>query len=161
MKLQKGSERAERKKMLDFYGKTCNYAFPYREEGYEVFFLGDSIAEHRKTFKDIDSCILWGAYQEFEEENTDIESENMLICESASMKPVMWVTSQDTILEYAWATLEDVNIDENECTEQDWFIFPAGTDKYEIWHWFDRNYSRGVGKLIMGTDAKLPVLPWI
>lgn len=38
----------------------------------------------------------------------------------------------------------DVNIDEDECTEQDWFIFTAGRDREEIRHWFDRNYSGGV-----------------
>lgn len=42
--------------------------------------------------------------------------------------------------------LADVNIDEDECTEQDWFIFPAGRDREEIRHWFDRNYSGGVDR---------------
>ncbi len=95
----------------------------------------------------------------FEEKNTDIESGNMLICESGSIRPVMWATSQDTILEYVWATLEDVNTDEEECTEQDWFIFHAGTHREEIWEWFDKHYNMGVAGLL-GCGISIPVLPW-
>lgn len=45
---------------MDFYGKTCNYAFPYREEGYEVFFLGDGIWEqmlHPPYFPGYDAAV--------------------------------------------------------------------------------------------------------
>lgn len=143
---------------MEFYGKTCNYAFPYRKEGYEAFFLGDKgMAEYKETFKDIDSCILWGVYQEFEEANTDIGSGNMLICESGTMRPAMWITSRDSLLKYAWLTLTDVNIDEEEHTEQDWFLFPAGTGREEIWFWFDEHYSRGIGGL-MGCSIDCPAL---
>ena len=95
----------------------------------------------------------------FEEKNTDIESGNMLICESGSIRPVMWATSQDTILENVWATLEDVNTDEEECTDQDWFIFHAGTHREEIWEWFDKHYNMGVAGLL-GCGISIPVLPW-
>lgn len=131
-----------------FYGKTCNYAFPSCKEGYTVFFLEDSMAGNQAYFDNVGSCILWGAYQVFDHEDADVERENMLICEADTMRPVMWVSSEDTLLEYAWVSLEDVNIDEEECTEQAWFIFPAGTYREEIWHWFDRFYSEGVGDLI-------------
>lgn len=48
-----------------------------------------------------------------------------------------------------WHDLEDVPIDEEtETLLFDWFIFPKGTDKEEIWHWFDGRYSKGVYSLL-------------
>lgn len=149
--------------MIKFYGKTCNYAFPYGAGGgYHVFFLGDNQEEFGADFDNIDSCILWAAYQEFVEKSTDIGTKNALICEKGSDRLAMWITSRDRLLEYAWLTLTDVNIDEKERTEQDWFVFPAGADREVIWHWFDDHYGSGVAGLLYG-EAELPLntmLPW-
>lgn len=30
----------------------------------------------------------------------------------------------------------------------DWFIFKKGTDRQEIWKWFDRNHEKGVYYLL-------------
>ena len=54
----------------------------------------------------------------------------------------------DTELENLWNSLVDVPMNENEQLEDDWFIFPKGTDKEEIWHWFDEQYSKGVYYLL-------------
>lgn len=54
----------------------------------------------------------------------------------------------DTELENLWKFLEDIPMNENEQLEEDWFIFPKGTDKEEIWHWFDEQYSKGVSYLL-------------
>lgn len=37
-----------------------------------------------------------------------------------------------------WDMLGDISIDDNECIEQPFLHFPVGTDRYEIWHWFDK-----------------------
>lgn len=60
----------------------------------------------------------------------------------------------DSRLEKIWEDFGDVLIDyDNEdypdgIIEEDWFIFEAGTDRMEIWHWFDEHYSKGVYKLM-------------
>ena len=59
---------------------------------------------------------------------------------------VMNTKYNDTELENLWKFLEDIPMNENEQLEEDWFIFPKGTDKEEIWHWFDEQYSKGVFK---------------
>lgn len=143
-----------------FFGKECNYAFPCGKGGSHVFILGDGREEYAADFDDIDSCILWAAFQEFIKKNTDIEHKNAVI-RSSDGKTMIWIDSRDRLLEYAWQTLTDVNIDEDEKTEQNWFIFPAGTDKEEIWHWFDERYSKGVAGLLYG-DEEPPevVVPW-
>lgn len=50
----------------------------------------------------------------------------------------------DELLEEMWEELEDIPFDEDECIEQDWNGFSKGTDREEIWHWFDEQHSKGV-----------------
>ena len=34
---------------------------------------------------------------------------------------------------------------DTEDMEEEWFIFPKGTNREAIWNWFDENHSKGVG----------------
>lgn len=62
----------------------------------------------------------------------------------------------DLFLEIMWRELEDVPVDENESGElilvEDWYHFNAGTDRDEIWHWFDDNHSHGVAYLMFELE---------
>ena len=63
----------------------------------------------------------------------------------------------DDTLEQLWEEFGDVLIDyPNEFSDgvlsDDWFIFDAGTDKMDIWHWFDERHSNGVHKLMFPND---------
>lgn len=56
---------------------------------------------------------------------------------------------QDAQLEELWAGLEDIPVDpDTEKLECFYFIWPAGTDKEEIWHWFDERHSKGISYLL-------------
>ena len=54
----------------------------------------------------------------------------------------------DDILELLWNELNDVPFDDHPDSDMtlsvEWFCFPAGTEREEIWHWFDERYSKGV-----------------
>lgn len=58
----------------------------------------------------------------------------------------------DKKLESLWEELADVPFDENEDGELilavDWEDFNAGTEREEIWHWFDDRHSKGVAYLM-------------
>lgn len=55
----------------------------------------------------------------------------------------------DIVLENAWKTLEDVPMNpETECIEEKWFHFPNGTNREDIWYWFDAHHSKGVAWLM-------------
>ena len=63
----------------------------------------------------------------------------------------------DEKLKQLWEELGDVPVYEDEdgwlCLENDWFIndwffFPSGTEREEIWYWFDEHYSKGVHALM-------------
>lgn len=38
-----------------------------------------------------------------------------------------------------WQKLSDYTIDDNECIEEPFLQFPAGTHREEIWHWIEDN----------------------
>lgn len=53
-----------------------------------------------------------------------------------------------------WESFGDVPMDpETETIEQPWGIFPAGTEKEEIWHWFEREFSIPVSELLYNIDG--------
>ena len=54
----------------------------------------------------------------------------------------------DAQIEEIWEMFTDVPIDESERLEAEWFGFPAGTSKYDIWQWFDKHYSKGIYELV-------------
>lgn len=62
---------------------------------------------------------------------------------------------RDRKLERLWAELEDVpmNPDTEEMEEQ-FLHFPAGTNREEIWEWFDERHSKGVAYLMHVGEAK-------
>lgn len=63
----------------------------------------------------------------------------------------------DICLEAKWHELSDVPFDEADTASglvlaEDWWGFPKGTDREDIWHVFDKFYSKGVASLIGFTN---------
>ena len=54
-------------------------------------------------------------------------------------------TSDD--LEKLWEIFGEVSINDNDKIEDYFLDFPVGTNRFEIWHWFDEKYPEGVAKL--------------
>lgn len=48
-----------------------------------------------------------------------------------------------------WDELADVTVDENDCIEKDWYIFEKGTNKIDIWHWFEEYFGVSIVKDLM------------
>lgn len=57
----------------------------------------------------------------------------------------------DEELEKLWDDF-DITCDEDEdgslLIAEPFLHFPIGTDREDVWHWFDENHSRGVGWLM-------------
>lgn len=61
--------------------------------------------------------------------------------------------SEDSDIEELWGNLADVPIDpETEELDEPYYIWPKGTDKEDIWHWFDEHHSKGVAYLLGFAD---------
>lgn len=62
---------------------------------------------------------------------------------------------RDRKIEAIWELFEDVPMNpETECIEKAFWCFPAGTDRYTIWHWFDDRHSKGVHYLLYELPRK-------
>lgn len=72
------------------------------------------------------------------------------------MEPnIATLQERDTELERLWAEFADVPMDpETEEMEEPFLHFPVGTNREEIWHWFDERHSKGVVYLLYGTEPK-------
>ena len=64
------------------------------------------------------------------------------------------VAERDKVIEDLWAEFADVPMDpDSEKMEDDFLHFPHGTNREEIWHWFDQRHSKGVHYLLYGFDG--------
>jgi hypothetical protein len=53
-------------------------------------------------------------------------------------------------LEKLWQIFGEISIDNTDVILEEFLGFPEGTDRIEIWHWFDENYTEGVAALMNG-----------
>lgn len=58
----------------------------------------------------------------------------------------------DEQLKLLWVYFGDVPMNEQEEIEEPFLGFEAGTDRMDIWHWFDEHYSKGVVQLIYDVE---------
>lgn len=60
---------------------------------------------------------------------------------------------RDYLLEKKWGEFTDVPMNpETERIEQNFLHFPAGTQRLDIWRWFDERHSKGVRYLLYGDE---------
>ena len=131
-----------------FYGQKCNPIFTFvyfkARDPFTVKILFASGGHVEKTLPDIDSSIQWAVFhllkvwKEWEQVSIYDKDQNLVIQYQDLSSAVRDV----------WKTLTDVPFTEDEKLDDDWFIFEKGTDKYEIWHWFDAVYPDGVKYLL-------------
>ena len=65
-------------------------------------------------------------------------------------EPVELIRPDET-LERWWAELGDIPVDDDGIIQEPFLWWPKGTDREDIWHWFDEKYPGGVVKL-MGLE---------
>lgn len=142
-----------------FYGKECNYAFSFNsEDDFDVFFvrneedtdkdIGNLLSEH---FNNVDTCILWAAYKLFFDIKFDWKE---IIIQNVDAEIETIFKTQEELMIAMWKTLTDVNIDEDERIEQNWFVFPIGTHREDIWHWFEETFDISVAEDLMGLESE-------
>ena len=60
----------------------------------------------------------------------------------------------DTYFERLWDELSNSPFDNHEDCDmtlsETWRQFPAGTEREDIWHWFDERHTKGVYALLYG-----------
>lgn len=85
-------------------------------------------------------------FEKYEDCNVSFNSTMDMVVEEAKNT----IQLDDKVLEFLWQRLGDVPVDHDGCVEEDFMGHIAGTDREEIWSWFDENYSEGVKALMKG-----------
>lgn len=57
-----------------------------------------------------------------------------------------------------WYAFTDTPIDEKESIDEDFYIWSKGTDRLEIWHWFDKKLPNGVYEMLYNRIPKTTYL---
>ena len=106
--------------------------------------------EDSDHFNTVDVCIMWGVLQAM---NGKLHDGIKIVIQSPELDVVKSYTTYDSLLEDLWKTLTDIPMNpETEDMDEDWFIFPKGTNRESIWHWFDEQHSKGIGWMMENVD---------
>lgn len=90
--------------------------------------------------------------EEFEDEYAYYEA---YLIERWSASNMDTLQTRDAKLEQLWGEFADIPMNpETEKMEEPFLHFPAGTDREDIWSWFDERHSKGVVYLLYGTEPK-------
>lgn len=57
----------------------------------------------------------------------------------------------DAELEAFWAELGNIPQNENDEIDEPFYFFEKGTERMDVWQWFDRKHSKGVAFLMRVT----------
>ncbi len=52
------------------------------------------------------------------------------------------------VLKVIWSEFGDIPINENDEIEQDFYHWEKGTNRFDIWHWFDEKLPNGIAEWI-------------
>lgn len=77
--------------------------------------------------------------------------ENMNITTANEELEISKLTLQDTIdknVEASWKEFQNVLVDRNGNLKAAWYAFSKGTNKNEVYGWFDRHHSKGLSYLM-------------
>lgn len=119
----------------------------FTDKGFDIILVIDGSEEYICNFTEIEKCILYSAFYLFEEK-AGMLSWGRISIRNYDGDIVMEFTNQDDLVQAVWQTLTDVTIGDDECIDQNWFIFPTGTFREDIWRWFDKKHSKGVAWLM-------------
>ncbi|HDR52564.1 MAG TPA: hypothetical protein ENN90_13265 [Mariniphaga anaerophila] len=53
-----------------------------------------------------------------------------------------------------WHAFTDIPIDNEECIDVDFYIRKKGTDRFAIWHWFDKSFPNGIHEMLYNRIPK-------
>jgi hypothetical protein len=52
-------------------------------------------------------------------------------------------------LKKLWKELEEISVDSDDRIERDFYLWEKGTDKFDIWHWFDEELPQGIAEWLV------------
>lgn len=50
-----------------------------------------------------------------------------------------------------WDEFSEIPVDNDDCIERPFLHFKAGTDRFEVWRWFDERCPHGLARDLLGV----------
>ena len=127
-------------KILNIYDGCCLLVGNYGGGRWFSYDLGEVAGE--PTIESVESVVSYHLFR-------DLKIPGELVC----------VENSDDYIEEKWRQLSEPPFDEADVPgdmilAEDWWIFQKGTDRQEIWKWFDKRHSKGVAYLLYGEEKK-------
>lgn len=63
----------------------------------------------------------------------------------------------DMELKRLWEMFGNIPVGDNDEIQEEFLGFSKGTDRIDIWHWFDERHSKGVAYMVYGEDSQMAV----
>lgn len=119
---------------------------PYRKHCTDVCY-GEYPCDHAQKYD-----LLYHRIKNLKKSVSSLSAANCILQEkliAAPLHEMATLKQRDKLLEEKWLELEDVPVNpETEKLEAPFMHFPIGTDKEDIWHWFDERHSKGIVHLL-------------
>lgn len=119
----------------------------YLKELWECGNIEDWKYEYMANSREVIQGIV-AQFEKYEDCNVSFNSTMDMVVEEAKKS----IQLDDKVLEFLWERLGNIPVDDDGCIEEDFLEYVEGTDREEIWQWFDENYSKGVASLIGGAE---------
>lgn len=79
-------------------------------------------------------------FDKYEDCNTSFNSTMDFVVGEAKKSVIL----NDEVLEFLWERLGEIPVNDDGEIEEDFMGYEEGTNREDIWSWFDENYSKGV-----------------
>lgn len=79
-------------------------------------------------------------FDKYEDCNTSFNSTMDIVVEEAKKSVVL----NDEVLEFLWERIGEILVNDDGEIEDEFMGYEEGTNREDIWSWFDENYSKGV-----------------
>lgn len=119
----------------------------YLKELWECGNIEDWKYEYMSNRDDVISGIV-SRFEKCEDCNISFNSTMDFVVEEAKKKILL----SDEVLEFLWERFGSIPVNDDGEIEEDFMGYEQGTDREEIWAWFDENYSEGVAALMGGIN---------
>ena len=94
----------------------------------------------------------------FMSESLEIHNKMKAICKAyygyvPSLIPPPWAMKEKAkeVAMEVWGEFGNVIVDEDDNIEQGWRHFPAGTSKFDVWHWIEDKYDVSIAEDLMNS----------
>lgn len=104
---------------------------------------GGNLEDWKYEYMRYNPEVIQGIFQKYEKYE-DCNTSHNATMDAAYEEVSKGIVLDDKVLEFLWRRFGNIPVDDDGITEEDFIGYPEGTDREDIWKWFDKHHSVGV-----------------